>query len=1156
MSRTTTGTSIPTIHAPPAPLDPHAPLMTHLRRNSCRSEQHRLFFVASPKAACTSIKWWFADLEGVRGAVEAASAASAESDPETTIHDLLRRVAPQVADLDPDAIARVLASEEYLRFSVVRHPVPRLFSAWQSKLLLEEPLQAGPYRSLGFLSRPIEQAADLAAGFEEFLEHLAAHEAGAFRDVHWTPQQELLRPDLVRYAIIAKVEEPARLRSLIAARTGREGDDPLGGAFRNRSLVAYSASLVSDRAAALVRELHAADFEAFGYPTKPPRGGRTPTREDCRLLDRAVRMIRGRHRRIAEQHGSLAARDEDLGRRAAELRELRQDAERRHAELVREASRARGELEAAERARGELESLVARTRDDAASRERDSAALLVEARTRLEAEVAERTAVEHSLESARTRERDLESSLVESRGQAEVLADRLRSTEAERDGVLARLDQSESARRSLEGRLAELGDRLSLVESRLLEERATSRSLESRIAEETSRRASLEDRLAAATSRGDRVELERDAERRRVEESEASLAAQRSRGDALEGRLAMAQESAESIATAHAAATARIAALRGELGLLREMLGTRDAEVARLAREGAIRAESLRAVEQLLRTTEESLRAAEQSVGSLEASQVRDRRDLEDLARIRARLESELGRIVASRSWRITRPMRFLGRILRGEWFLVRDGVARAFGRGPAEGSAWASAARSDRGPGAARRLTSTIEAIAYRAARRAYHAWPSPIERKRRVAERLFLRMPRLRRTAQQVALEVVVPTASAPEPPTPVGTDAPRPRALVVEHRIPTPDRTSGSTRLQAIIEGIVERGWEVTVASHARREDYHWILSDIEAELPKYERALESRGVRTIFGPASIAQHLAEQGDSAALVVLSYPEVMHHYAPLVRTSAPSSLLVYDTVDLHGVRFRREAASKGGDADLRRKADLYDAMENANLDAADLSVAITDVEAEEIRRRAPRAPIEIVPNIHAVREGAPGFEARRDLLFIGHYLHAPNEDAMRFFVAEVLPRIERRLPGVRLLMLGSSMTDSVRALARANVEAVGWVEDPTPWFDRCRVFVAPLRFGAGMKGKIGQSMSLGLPVVTTSVGAEGMRLEHGVQAMVADDPDAFADAVVAVHEDPVLWRRLAEGATAHVEANFSARAAGRAIEGILSLAEERRRA
>jgi len=79
---------------------------------------------------------------------------------------------------------------------------------------------------------------------------------------------------------------------------------------------------------------------------------------------------------------------------------------------------------------------------------------------------------------------------------------------------------------------------------------------------------------------------------------------------------------------------------------------------------------------------------------------------------------------------------------------------------------------------------------------------------------------------------------------------------------------------------------------------------------------------------------------------------------------------------------------------------------------------------------------------------------------------------------------------------------------------------------------------------------------VVTTSVGAEGMRLEHGVQAMVADDPDAFADAVVAVHEDPVLWRRLADGATAHVEANFSARAAGRAIEGILSLAEERRRA
>lgn len=1156
MSRTTTGTSIPTIHAPPAPLDPHGPLMTHLRRNSCRSERHRLFFVASPKAACTSIKWWFAELEGVREAVEAASAASAESDPETTIHDLLRRVAPQVADLDPEAIARVLASEDCLRFSVVRHPVPRLFSAWQSKLLLEEPLQVGPYRSLGHLSRPIEQAADLAAGFEEFLEHLAAHEAGAFRDVHWTPQQELLRPDLVHYSIIAKVEEPARLRTLIAARTGREGEDPLGGAFRNRSLVAYSASLVTQRAAALVRELHAADFEAFGYPAKPPRGGRTPTREECRLLDRAIRMIRGRHRRIAEQHGSLAARDEDLGRRVAELRELRQASERRHAELSREASASRASLEAAERAKVELESLVARTRDDAASRERESAAAIVEARTRLEDEVARRQTVEQSLESARTAKRDLESSLVESRRAEEDLTSRLRATESRRDAVIARLDQSESARRSLDGRLAELADRLALVESRLLEERSTRQSLESRLDEESRRAAALAEHAAAAVSRGDQLELERDAERRRAEASEASLAVERSRADALEGGLARAQESAESIATAHAAATARIASLRGELGLLREMLGARDAEVARLSRAGSDLAESRRAVEQSLRTTETSLLAAEQSIASLEASQVRDRRDLEDLGRARTRLESELARIVASRSWRITRPIRFLGRILRGEWFLVKDGVARAFGRRSVEPSAWAATARAPRRPGAIRRLAASVEAVGYRAARWAYRAWPIPIERKRLAAERLFLRMPRLRRTAQQVALDVVVPTASAPAIPTPAAADAPRPRALVVEHRIPTPDRTSGSTRLQAIIEGIVARGWEVTVASHARREDYHWILSDIEAELPKYERALESKGVRTIFGPAAIARHLKEHGDAAAMVFLSYPEVMHHYAPLVRASAPSSLLVYDTVDLHGVRFRREAASKGGDADLLRKADLYDAMENANLDAADLSVAITDVEAEEIRRRAPRAPIAIVPNIHAVREGAPGFESRRDLLFIGHYLHAPNEDAMRSFVAEVLPRIERRLPGVRLMMLGSSMTDSVRALARANVEAVGWVEDPTPWFDRCRVFVAPLRFGAGMKGKIGQSMSLGLPVVTTSVGAEGMRLEHGAQAMVADDPDAFADAVVAVHEDPALWRRLADGATAHVEASFSARAAGRAIDGILSLAEERRRA
>ena len=1076
--------------------------MSHLRRNSCRSERHGLFYVAVPKAACTSIKWWFAELEGVREAVEGASAASAESDPETTIHDLLPRVAPAVADLDPESIRSVLASDRYLRFSVVRHPVPRLFSAWQSKLLLEEPLQAGPYRGLGLLERRIEQAGDVAAAFEAFLEHLAAHEAGAFRDVHWTPQHELLRPDQIDYALVARVEDPAGLRAMIAERLGRADADPLGGALRNRSIVPYSAALVTDRAATLVRELHSADFEAFGYPDRPPRGGRAPGREECRLLDRAVRLIRGRHRRIAEQHASLALRDEALRLRTEELRIAGETLGRAEVS-AKEAAGLRSRVESLHAARSDLESRLARSEKEQEARRARVEAALADAERAIAAEREHRLGVEQSLAEREVRLGESRAALAGEQRRVAALEVELRRACEEAEG---------------------LG-------SRLAAESAMVARLESRLAERSTEVESLEARLAEATSRGDLLESRRREEARR--------------GDALESTLAVVRQAKQSIDALHAAAGVRIEALRGEGSLLREMLALREAELVRAQAESARQATSLR--------------EASRAIASLESSQVRDRRDLEDLGRVRSRLEEDLARIHASRSWKVTRPLRFLGRVVRGEWFLVREGVRRAVGLGRSRDAAWSSpatqASPAPRKAGALRRTAGAIESAAYRAIRATYRAWPVPIERKRGLAERAFLRLPRLRRIADRRVIEDLAGVL-ADAPPAAVSATPPRPRALVVEHRIPTPDRTSGSTRLAAIIEAIVARGWEVTVASHARREDYHWVLSDVEAELPRYEQALSARGVRTIFGPAAVAEHLRRDGGDEQMVLLSYPEVMHHYAPLVRASAPSSLLVYDTVDLHGVRFRREAESKGGDADLLRKADLYDAMESANLEVADLSIAITDVEAGEIRRRVPAARLAVVPNIHAVRRDAPGFAERRGLLFIGHYLHAPNEDAMRYFVAEVLPRIERRLDEPVLFMLGSSITESVRALARRNVEAVGFVEDPTPWFDRCRVFVAPLRFGAGMKGKIGQSMSLGLPVVTTSIGAEGMRIEPGTHALVADDAEAFAEAVARVHEDPELWARLAAGGTDLIERNFSAQAAGAEIDRILSLAKETSRA
>ena len=113
--------------------------------------------------------------------------------------------------------------------------------------------------------------------------------------------------------------------------------------------------------------------------------------------------------------------------------------------------------------------------------------------------------------------------------------------------------------------------------------------------------------------------------------------------------------------------------------------------------------------------------------------------------------------------------------------------------------------------------------------------------------------------------------------------------------------------------------------------------------------------------------------------------------------------------------------------------------------------------------------------------------------------------------------------------------MPDRIRALQSESIQTIGYVEDPQPYFDRCRVFVAPLRYGAGMKGKIGQSLAFGLPVVTTSIGAEGMAIEHGRHAMIADSPEAFAQAIIALHANADLWRILSCNGREHIKTHFS---------------------
>lgn len=348
-----------------------------------------------------------------------------------------------------------------------------------------------------------------------------------------------------------------------------------------------------------------------------------------------------------------------------------------------------------------------------------------------------------------------------------------------------------------------------------------------------------------------------------------------------------------------------------------------------------------------------------------------------------------------------------------------------------------------------------------------------------------------------------------------------APGPRVLVCDALIPTPDRDSGSQRMDWILRLLTGLASHVTL--------YPMYGADAGA----YSTALEDAGVEVINDPTTTFRRFARRrAGFYDLVILSRMDTGGRLG-VIQRRFPKAKVVFDTVDLHFLREQREAATTGGAT--RSESNRSWRTERRLIAACDVTAAVTEVEADMIRETLPDTRVVVLPNVHDVgKREAPGFAARHGLLFIGSFRHAPNADAVRFFIDEVLPRVRERIDA-ELVVVGDAPPPDLRARAGGAVRFAGYVPEVVPLFDSARVFVSPLRFGAGMKGKNGQAMGLGLPMVTTTIGAEGMDLVDGEHAMIRDDAAGFAEAVVRLYGDEVLWGRLAVNAQNAVAARWS---------------------
>jgi GT2 family glycosyltransferase/glycosyltransferase involved in cell wall biosynthesis/uncharacterized coiled-coil DUF342 family protein len=360
---------------------------------------------------------------------------------------------------------------------------------------------------------------------------------------------------------------------------------------------------------------------------------------------------------------------------------------------------------------------------------------------------------------------------------------------------------------------------------------------------------------------------------------------------------------------------------------------------------------------------------------------------------------------------------------------------------------------------------------------------------------------------------------------------------RVLVLDHCTPTPDQDAGSVTVFNLMMLLREMDFQVT-----------FIPEDNFLYIPEYTSSLQRNGIEVLYAPffTSVEQHLKEQGQRYNLALIFRPTVMERHLPLIRRYCTNAKVLFHTVDLHYIRMFREAELHA-DKEKKRLAEEMKQREFAAIVAADACIIHSTTELDILKPLFPDVKLYVFPLILNIPGSEKAFSDRRDIVFLGGYQHSPNVDAVHHFVQDVLPLIRKQLPGVRFYVVGSNPPTEIQALASEDVIITGFVKDLNPLLSKMRVSVAPLRYGAGIKGKIGTAMAFGLPVVATSLATEGMLLKDGENILVANSPEAFANTVASIYHEEALWNSISQSGLNFAVKTWGAEAAWETFASIL---------
>jgi glycosyltransferase involved in cell wall biosynthesis len=380
------------------------------------------------------------------------------------------------------------------------------------------------------------------------------------------------------------------------------------------------------------------------------------------------------------------------------------------------------------------------------------------------------------------------------------------------------------------------------------------------------------------------------------------------------------------------------------------------------------------------------------------------------------------------------------------------------------------------------------------------------------------------------------------AARPPRRPGPPGERESVLFFYPDMPEPSRSAGHTRAAEIAFALRRLGYRTTLACETcagyESAAERFAGSGIEVAAPDRGDDLDA---------------LLRRGFDAAIV--SFHTLAARAVPVLRAVSPRTRIAVDSVDVHFVRMRR-AAELAGDRVAVARADHGRAQELAVYAAADVVLAVTEDERALLAGLLPGADVQVLGNVHRVAEAVAPPAGRRGALFVGSYAHAPNVDAVRWLCSDVMPLLLAAGHAGPVVVAGAGMPDDLAALAAtAGAQPRGFLPSMEAELAVRRISIAPLRFGAGLKGKVGESLAAGVPVVGTTIAAEGFdRPERGM--LIADTAAAFAEAVVRLSTGDELWGRLSAGGRELVSETLGLGACETALEGILGSLLRRRAA